>query len=83
MAINITYAGYGCYDRTRGATVGIRNAYASGTRKFLANNDWVGDPYPGVRKYLYIAWSEDGVEYSGVVGEGDATGVVLPDPTQE
>jgi hypothetical protein len=82
MAINITDAGYGCYGRTRDATVGIRKAYASGTRKFLANNDWTGDPYPGARKYLYIVWDEDGVDYSGVVGEGDDTGVVLPEPTQ-
>jgi hypothetical protein len=79
MAITITYAGYGCYDKTKDATGEIKKAHDNNTRKFLANNDWVGDPYPGARKYLYIAWNKGGAEYSGVVGENDDTGVVLPD----
>jgi hypothetical protein len=78
MAVTIDYAGYGVWESTREATSEIRKAYKSGQRKFLATNDWVGDPKVGERKYLYIVWSEDGVKSSGVVGEDDARGVDVP-----
>ncbi|MCJ8506512.1 hypothetical protein MUU53_01155 [Rhizobium lemnae] len=78
MAINITYAGYGVWEKTRDATSEIKKAYASGQRRFLATNDWVGDPAPGERKYLYIVWDGGGFMTSGVVGEDDDRGVNLP-----
>lgn len=74
----ISYAGYGVWDQTRDATTAIRMAYAKGTRKFLANNDWVGDPAPHERKYLYIVWDGGGYSASGVVGEDDDRGVIVP-----
>jgi hypothetical protein len=73
----INYAGYGVWDKTRDATSEIKQAYAKGTRKFLANNDWVGDPSPGDRKYLYIVWDGGGFTASGVVGEDDDRGVIV------
>lgn len=78
MAVTITYAGYGVWNSTREATNAIRQSYAGGNRKFLANNDWVGDPAPHERKYLYIIWENAGVTYSGVVGEDDGRGISLP-----
>jgi hypothetical protein len=78
IMVAITYAGYGVWERTRDATTAIKRAYAEGQRKFLANNDWVGDPAPGERKYLYIVWDGGGFPTSGVVGEDDGKGVNLP-----
>ena len=78
MSTQIIYAGYGVWDHTRDATNAIQQAYTQGKRKFLANNDWVGDPDPGERKYLYIWWQSGGVNYSGVVGEDDDRGVQVP-----
>jgi hypothetical protein len=76
--VAITYAGYGVWEKTRDATTAIKGAYSRGIRKFLANNDWVGDPAPGDRKYLYIVWDGGGFPQSGVAGEGDSIGVDLP-----
>ena len=46
---------------------------------FVANNNLVGDPCPGERKYLFIIWQDgNGVTYSGVVGENDKKGIDLP-----
>ncbi len=74
----ITYAGYGVWDKTRDATSVDKAAYAKGMRKFLANNDWVGDPAPGDRKYIYIVWDGGGYTQSGVVGENADRGVIVP-----
>lgn len=75
----IVYAGYGVWGYTRDATSPVVQAYSQGTRKFLANNSWVGDPKPGARKYLYILWKTSGGELqSGVVGEDDSRGITLP-----
>jgi hypothetical protein len=76
--VTVTYAGYGVWEKTRDATTAIKQAYAQGTRKFLATNDWVGDPAPGERRYLYILWDAGGYTASGVVGEDDDRGVNLP-----
>ena len=78
MAINITYAGYGVWESTRDATIEIKKAYATGQRRFLATNDWVGDPAPDERKYLYIVWNDGDFVNSGVVGENDDKGVNVP-----
>jgi hypothetical protein len=74
----VEYAAYGVWDATRDATGEVRKAYAQGARHFEANNDWVGDPRPGERKYLYLVWEHNGALCSGVVGEGDATGIDVP-----
>jgi hypothetical protein len=76
--VTITYAGYGVWEKTRDATSEIKQAYAGKQRKFLANNDWVGDPAPGERKYLYVVWDGGGFTASGVVGEDDPRGVNVP-----
>jgi len=76
--VAITYAGYGVWNKTRDATTAIKQAYAGGTRKFTANNDWVGDPSPGDRKYLFIEWDGGGFIASGVVGENDDRGITVP-----
>lgn len=74
----ISYAGYGCYNRTSEATGPVQQQYNQGERTFLANNNWVGDPAPGLRKYLYIVWQQDNQTFSGVTGENDGNGIVVP-----
>lgn len=76
--VDIVYAGYGVWESTRDCTTAIKKAYAGGQRRFLATNDWVGDPAPGERKYLYILWNPGAYVESGVVGEDDGKGVNLP-----
>jgi hypothetical protein len=73
----ISYAGYGVYNSTIDVLSGVTQLYNSGQRVFQASNQW-GDPAPNQRKYLYIGWTSGGNEGSGVVGEGDGTGIVLP-----
>ena len=75
---SIVYAGYGVYNQTADATTAIRKAYGKGERIFTANNNWVGDPAPGARKYLYILWKANGNESSGVTGENDDHGISVP-----
>lgn len=78
-ASRITFAGYGCYNGTNDATVSVRNAYATGQRTFVANNTiGGGDPAPGKRKYLYIVWDAGDGPMSGVTGEGDQNGILVP-----
>jgi hypothetical protein len=74
----ITYAGYGVYNATVDATMLVSNAYSQGQRVFTAGNQWGGDPAPGSRKYLYIVWDLGHGSVSGVVGEGDGNGIILP-----
>lgn len=74
----ITFAGYGVWNRTCDCTDAVRRAYGTGTRVFLANNDWCGDPSPGDRKYLFIVWNTPGGPASGVVGEDDSKGILVP-----
>jgi hypothetical protein len=76
--VAITYAGYGAWEKTRDATTEIKTAYKEGARNFLANNDWVGDPAPHERKYLFILWNDGGIRRSAVVGENDGRGINLP-----
>ncbi|MBM7867942.1 hypothetical protein GTO89_09370 [Heliobacterium gestii] len=76
--MKVVYAGFGVWNSTNDATTAISKAYDKGQRTFLASNDWTGDPSPGNRKYLYIVWEQNGVTYSGVVGEGDSKGINLP-----
>jgi len=78
MATSISYAGYGVWNSTDNVTSSVQAAYGSGTRVFLAGNQWGGDPSPGNRKYLYIVWNHEGDAGSGVVGEGDSQGIVVP-----
>jgi hypothetical protein len=78
MSVVILHAGYGVNNATRDATNEVGKAYLNGTRKFVAHDDWVGDPAPKKRKYLYIVWQQDGVTFSGVVEEKDSEGIVLP-----
>ena len=73
----ITFAGYGVYNSTIDVTSQVAAAYTGGARVFQANNAW-GDPAPGARKYLYIGWNSGGNDGSGVVGEGDNRGIVVP-----
>jgi hypothetical protein len=81
----IIYAGYGVWNSTRNCTNeaqgNIADAFNAGeaTVKFVASNDaWGPDPSPGNRKYFFVAWQQNGIVSSGVVGEGDATGVTVP-----
>jgi hypothetical protein len=78
MSSIIKYAAYGVWNSTNDATEVIQKAYSTGTRKFLAHNDLVGDPASGERKFLYIVWKQDGVTYSGVIGEDDDRGIHIP-----
>lgn len=72
---NIEYAGYGVWNSTNDVTSKVRQQYAAGQRRFIANNGDYGDPAPGERKYLYVIWNGSA---SGVVGEDDARGVTVP-----
>jgi hypothetical protein len=73
----ITFAGFGVYNQTIDVTTQVASLYNSGTRVFLASNQW-GDPAPGARKYLYIGWNSGGNDGSGVVGENDGKGIIVP-----
>jgi hypothetical protein len=73
----ISYAGYGVWNSTNDVTSKVSQQYANKQREFWANNGDYGDPAPGERKYLYIVWNSNGVD-SGVVGEDDSRGIVLP-----
>ncbi|WP_408953689.1 hypothetical protein [Lysobacter sp. Hz 25] len=74
----ITFAGYGVWNSTNDVTSKVTQQYANGQRKFIANNGDYGDPAPGERKYLYIVWSFNGSTDSGVVGENDDRGIIVP-----
>ena len=75
----VTFAGYGCYNRTNVVTQNVASAYAGGQKSFTANNlIGGGDPFPGARKYLYIVWDSGDGPSSGVTGEGDDNGINLP-----
>jgi hypothetical protein len=74
----IQSAGYGVWNSTIDITDAVKKAYSNGTRVFLANNNWGGDPSPGNRKYIYIFWQTNAQYYSGVTGEGDDHGVSVP-----
>lgn len=78
MEIAITYAGYGRWNSVREVTGAVQQAYAAGTRTFVASNHWAGDPCTNKLKYLFIVWLQNGVSYGGVVPEGDEDGIVLP-----
>jgi CubicO group peptidase (beta-lactamase class C family) len=82
----IKYAGYGLANQTVDVTFEIRRLYALGQRTFVASNDLLTgtqtDPSPGNRKFLYVAWGQGGVWYSGVVGENDPTGITIPGTTE-
>jgi hypothetical protein len=74
----VQYAAYGVWNSTTDATGEVQKRYAGGQRQFQATNDLVGDPSYGTRKYLYIIWEQNGALFSGVVGEGDGTGIQVP-----
>ena len=76
--MNIIYAGYGVWNKCKDCTSVIQQDYENGTRKFFANNELVGDPSPGDRKYLFIVWQKNNVKYSAVIGENDGKGIDLP-----
>jgi len=86
LATNVIYAGYGCYNKTwdvstaaYGRMVDAFDASQPSVTFFAANDAWGGDPAPGLRKYFFIAWKQgDAPVNSGVVGENDGTGVVVP-----
>ena len=78
MAVKIVYAGYGVWNNTCNATAVVQSQYDTGKRTFTASNEYCGDPMPSERKYLYIVWDNNGVQASGVTGERDARGVVVP-----
>lgn len=73
----ISYAGYGVWNSTNDVTSKVNQQYANKQREFFANNTDYGDPAPGERKYLYIVWNNNGAS-SGVVGEDDSRGIILP-----
>ncbi|KWS02868.1 hypothetical protein AZ78_0414 [Lysobacter capsici AZ78] len=73
----ISYAGYGVWNSTNDVTSKVTQQYANKQREFFANNGDYGDPAPGERKYLYIVWNNNG-SASGVVGEDDSRGIILP-----
>ena len=81
---SVVYAGYGVWNKTNNCTNGaqgrIQDDYDKVTVTFLASNDaWGPDPAPGERKYFFISWHDpDGTIKSGVVGEDDSKGVVVP-----
>jgi len=77
-ATQILFAGYGVYNSTNNATQLVQQAYAGGMRTFVAGNQWGGDPAPGERKYLYIVWDQGVGAGSGVTGEGDQRGILVP-----
>jgi hypothetical protein len=82
----VIYAGYGVWDSTYTVTNTaqgeLTDAFNQGSDsvKFIASNDaWGGDPSKGNRKYFFIVWQPpNGPIASGVVGEGDSQGVVVP-----
>ncbi|CAM8819419.1 hypothetical protein NCW_01143 [Burkholderia pseudomallei] len=78
MNSTITNAGYGVWNSTIDVTQQVQRQYASGTRVFLARNQY-GDPAPNQRKYLYIFWTTgNGGNQSGVTGENDNHGITIP-----
>jgi hypothetical protein len=88
-ATRVIYAGYGVwnetYDCTGEAGGAVQDAFGrrQPTVKFIASNEeWGGDPSPGNRKYFFVAWDDNGTKGSGVVGEGDDRGVVVPTGAQ-
>jgi hypothetical protein len=88
VGTNVIYAGYGCYNKTwtvtgeaQGQMADSLGAGQPSVTFFAANDAWGGDPAPGLRKYFFIAWQQNppfGPINSGVVGENDGTGVVVP-----
>jgi hypothetical protein len=74
----ISFAGYGVWNSTNDVTSKVTQQYANKQRKFVANNGDYGDPAPGERKYLYIVWNNNGATDSGVVGEDDDRGIIVP-----
>ncbi|MGJ7901023.1 hypothetical protein [Lysobacter sp. 1R34A] len=56
------------------------NGGREAARAIADNGDYgdYGDPAPGERKYLYIVWSNNGATDSGVVGEDDDRGIIVP-----
>jgi hypothetical protein len=79
MAISIVAAGYGYGNTVRDAKDAVRGAYRDGKRQFAAENNLVGDPFPGQTKCLFIWWQDAGAPAGGVVLEHEDAVITIPE----